>query len=513
MMSHRVKWATLAALVVVGWGCEPAQKTPPPAAQSVEPPPVALSPLERKERDVAALNAQTVLWRAQLTAFDRGMAAAHNQLTQQRRELLSEREPPADAKVISVLFSANNHGEREDCGCKANPLGGLDRRATLIDYARKDDPAGQTYWGRLGPKTEALFVVDAGESLFREMNFRVDREGVPKATFELAQAVVEGMNAAAPDVLNVGERELALGWPALERLSKIAKFPFISANLRSEQGEPLLRPAVVVERGGAKVAFIGMVRGHSWVPDFLTARKIKLEDPIVAYKAALATLPADLDAVILLSDEGVEGSAKLVETLKAQSLRVDAVIVAGSNQMTERPRWSKGTPIVEPMSRGKYFGRLDLYAKDPQGWRFGNDAPDALLVLDRYRQAWSSYMHGRVAMMQDQEQLSQLELDELKQQSTPSTPPAKPQAKPDPTTITRLNQRLDQQKKRQQLYLKSWSDESVALEAALAPAQSAGEDWVDVRVVEVKLAIPQDKAARKALDRYKDKTWDDQKLY
>lgn len=520
-MSARMRMLSLLCALTLALGCEPA-KAPnkvdvSASAKPAEAPEAqtrVYSELELRGNDQAVLNAQAVVWRSQLGAFSRAMAAASNQLMQQQRERLDERKPPSDAQVLSFLFSANNHGEREDCGCKAKPLGGLDRRATLIKLAREGGAQEQQYWNTIGPRTDSIFVVDAGESLFKDAYFDVSKQGVPKQMLELAQGVVEGMNVTPPDVFNVGERELALGWGALDVLRKKAKFPMISANLRDEAGKPLLEPSLVVERGGRKVAFIGLMRAHSRVPDFLKARKLSVEEPVEAYAKALERVPQDVDAVVLLSNEGVVDTQKLVERLKAKALRVDLALVSGSNQMTETPKWAQGVPVIEPMSQGKYFARVDLYQAGPKSWSFGNNYPDAVADLSAYRQAWESYMHGRLAIIQDTEALGTIELEKLKAtkqaQSAPSASPAPGPAKApqDQEQLrARLDQRLKQQRKRQDLYLKTWGDEVRALERALLAPPPTGEDWVDVRVVEVKITIPQEPKTRKVLDRYKGKTW------
>ena len=530
--------AALWGAVLVGWlsACDSAQTSgaastaAQPAVEAGERQRAALdverSALERSLMEQATLNAQAPLWRAQLDAFQLAVAGGQRQLERAADARQSSASPPEQARVLRFLFSANNHGERE--GCRANPLGGLDRRATLIQLARQGGPLAQTYWGQDGPSTDAVFVVDAGESLLRDESLRPDRPKAAKAALAMASAVVEGMNAAAPDALHVGMRELALGLDGLKALRKLAKFPMISANLRDAQGQPVLEPSVVVARGGAKVAFIGLTRAPMRSRDSAGSLDFSVAAPVQAYAQALAALPQDLDAVVLLSNEGVHGTTKLIQDLKARSLRVDLALVSGSNQLTARPVWAQGVPILEPMSRGKHFGRADLYAVDPPGWRFGNEAPDLVGRALAYQQAWSSYLQTRITMIQDMEELNQLQhralllTSEATATGAASADPAQAQTTQAQTTqaqaayaqrLEALRARIAQKDQRRQIMLKSWSEELTSLiQAEQAPA-SAGEDWIDARVVEVKLAIPQDKATRVVLDRHKGKTWDDPTFY
>src|SRR5438128_1201201 len=57
--------------------------------------------------------------------------------------------PAARGKQITLVYSSNGDGDYEQCGCPVHPLGGVTRRATVIDRARAD--------------ADAALVLDAGD--------------------------------------------------------------------------------------------------------------------------------------------------------------------------------------------------------------------------------------------------------------------------------------------------------------------------------------------------------------
>src|SRR5437764_7398365 len=57
--------------------------------------------------------------------------------------------PAPRGQQITLVYSSNGEGDYEQCGCPVHPLGGVARRATVIDRARAD--------------ADAALVLDAGD--------------------------------------------------------------------------------------------------------------------------------------------------------------------------------------------------------------------------------------------------------------------------------------------------------------------------------------------------------------
>lgn len=65
--------------------------------------------------------------------------------------------------------------------------------------------------------------------------------------------------------------------------------------------------------------------------------------------------------------------------------------------------------------------------------------------------------------------------------------------------ITRLEQQLEQRYARAAVMA---ADSATIVAASDVPEQPAGDDWVEARIMPVKLAIPQDPVVRKMLDKW-----------
>src|SRR4051812_7282059 len=92
----------------------------------------------------------------------------------------------ADTPPLTVLFTGDNAGEVAPCGCKHVPAGGLARRKTLIESARKEGP---------------VLVLDAGNALFQ-------RPGVLDGAIEhRARFVLKAMGEVETAAMAVGVRD------------------------------------------------------------------------------------------------------------------------------------------------------------------------------------------------------------------------------------------------------------------------------------------------------------------
>lgn len=477
-------------------GCKPTAQSDKAKAAPAEEAARELTPKERVGWLQAEFGVVNALTMAAMVAL-RGVPTTPD---------LSELAPPPevqkpDAKQLTIFFTANNHAEREDCGCRKNPLGGLDRRHTLLE-ALEDPGQSQKWWGREaapGP----VFHLDAGDSIF--INSTIDR-GTPNAQ-KIAKhdgrAVVDALNTFPPDAMLVGELELVFGVDELKALEKRAKFPFISANVQSPQGELLWPGHLVVERDGRKIGVVGVTKQKTRYEDYWNERKVQVTDPLEAAKTAIAKLPEDVDLVVLLSNLGLNDSEKLVTDLRAQNARVDFVVVSSSNRMTEEPQFAAGVPLVEPLSRGKYVGRADFVLNGPT-IEFRNASMRTSSSVNDYRRALRSYHIAKKQLIRDRQKIAELEMSE-------KTVANQAQNKPDAGKVVdelqkRRQDALASQKKRVEMaegrlatISQNLLESLAALDKRSQPA--TGDDWIAAHIAPVKIEIEQAPQTRKVLDK------------
>ncbi|MEM1347366.1 MAG: hypothetical protein AAGI01_02345, partial [Myxococcota bacterium] len=323
-----------------------------------------------------------------------------------------------------------------------------------------------------------------------------------------AKALADALGNVGLDAINVGVHDVSIGWEAFQQINAEHPLPWVSANLRTSSGEQPLPGWRIAERGGARVAFVGLARADQGAKKLLDEQGLRLVDPEEAYLDVMLSMPADVDAVVLLSNLGIEATSSLVARLHGSRQRVDAVVVSGTNRITGEVQWADGAPMVEAGNQGKRFGRLDLWRRGQGAWAFGNDQPDVSRPLEAYTRAAHAHAKNRKAM--HQLRLERMELDEeaAKVEALEASSDAS-----HPKSIEILKRRLAGQReyldKRIDIATRrlDGSSDSIAaerdnLERARRTEPSGGADYAEVTVVPVKLAIPQDSKVRKVLDRY-----------
>ena len=92
-----------------------------------------------------------------------------------------------------------------------------------------------------------VVLVDNGDSI----------QGEPMGTMTTGEANIQLMNAVGYEIAIPGNHEFDYGMDRFLELTKLADFPYISANF-SKEGELVFAPYVIKEFDGVKIAFVGM---------------------------------------------------------------------------------------------------------------------------------------------------------------------------------------------------------------------------------------------------------------
>lgn len=159
----------------------------------------------------------------------------------------AEQFPERDYLKIVTIFTNDIHGgiDRSEASF-INPdfppmLGGGAVAGRYILEKRQE--AEKNGWGFL--------LLDAGDIY----------QGTPLGTLSEGTAVIEYMNTVGYDVLTVGNHDFDNGWKNLKKLSEMAHFPFLSANLYRKSTGALaefVKPYIIKEFQGIKIGIIGV---------------------------------------------------------------------------------------------------------------------------------------------------------------------------------------------------------------------------------------------------------------
>ena len=237
---------------------------------------------------------------------------------------------------LVILVSGDTAGWIVPCGCASNQSGGLPRRATYAESLES----------RAG-----VIVAGAGGA----------GGGVSPYDRAKLAAILRGEVAMGIAAHNIGRSEAALGPDALRELASTLEVPFVSANARDEQGEPLAESLRIVEAAGRRVALVGVLS-----PAYADER-IRVLPPRQAVLDAISTAAGSYDAVVVLAYLPPEELRELAETLP----EVDAV-VGGPTGQPLAPQRLGPVLLTSATNQGKFLVRLDASGADSPGYFRGS---------------------------------------------------------------------------------------------------------------------------------------------
>ncbi len=284
----------------------------------------------------------------------------------------------AEEREIRILYVNDFHGFAEPY----KPLGsdrlegGAAYLAAKINELRKERPS---------------LLLAAGDMI----------QGNIWANFFLGKPVIELMNQMRFDAMTVGNHEFDFGRAMLEKRISEAHFPVLGANV---QGMEALRPYVIRDIAGIKVAIIGVVTedtprttnpgnvaGLSFLPPADTVRRYIQE------------LHRKADIVVVLSHIGLSADRYLAAQVKG----IDIIVGGHSHTRLEKPVRVGKTIIVQAWEHGKALGVLDLTLKDRKITRFegrleeirpkADERDDAVMsMVEKYQRKVDSLLDERI---------------------------------------------------------------------------------------------------------------------
>jgi 2',3'-cyclic-nucleotide 2'-phosphodiesterase (5'-nucleotidase family) len=243
----------------------------------------------------------------------------------------------AEQKTIRILHINDFHGFAEPYKAIGSDrlLGGAACLAARINQFRADT------------NVPALFLA-AGDMI----------QGNNWANLTQGQSVIELLNLMKVDAMVIGNHEMDFGQEVLKKRISEARFPVLGANVA---GMPELKPWVLLNAGGIRVAVLGVVTEDTPIAsnpvnmtglNFATPRETVLKYLPEIKKAA--------DVVILLSHLGYPNDRRLAE----QAGGIDAIVGGHSHTRVDSPTPVNNTIVVQAWEHGKALGILDITLED-----------------------------------------------------------------------------------------------------------------------------------------------------
>ena len=256
---------------------------------------------------------------------------------------------PQDLRHVTLLHLADSHAQLEthpEFMPGEDPpypaMGGYARLKTAIDRARASGPA-------------ATFAIDGGDTF----------QGSAPAAWSDGEAVVAPLNGLGLDVCVPGNWEVVYGPAQFKKLMGELKCRVLAYNFHDvATGNRLFPPAAILERGGVKVAFVGVTDPTTTLrqpPSEVRGLDSTRMAGLRAFVQELKTREHP-DLVVMANHAGLTVSRQLAREIP----EFDVILSGHTHERTYQPIFEGKVLIVEPGSMGSFLGRLDL-TLGPQG--------------------------------------------------------------------------------------------------------------------------------------------------
>ena len=158
------------------------------------------------------------------------------------------------------------------------------------------------------------------------------------------------------DVVNVGDKDLMMGFKFLSDMTQKAKFAFVSANLVDKKTEKgIFKPYVMKEIAGLKIGIFGILDDTS-NPNLQEKEPgLTILDPVSTSKAVTKSLREYCDLIVALSQLGESKDKKLAK----ENPQIDLILGGGGESTRAVTERVNEVPIYRLEPRGGYLGRID----------------------------------------------------------------------------------------------------------------------------------------------------------
>ena len=230
---------------------------------------------------------------------------------------------------LPIYFTCDTDGRLEPCGCFTGQFGGLTRLKTVLDAP---------------PQVPALRV-DVGDAAGGREDYDFIQYGYMLRAFA----------AMKYDALNIGQREARFSAAQLRGLKGSSPVPLLSANLLDKTThQPIFDPWRIVERGGYRIALIGVVDPRGLAEDLDPGLVVEDMESALARRLAELRGQADLMVLLAFTDEAT------LDRLAQQFYEVQVILGGKVSQPAQELRHANRSVIYFVTNESRALGLLRL---------------------------------------------------------------------------------------------------------------------------------------------------------
>ncbi|MCD5407333.1 MAG: choice-of-anchor I family protein [Desulfotomaculum sp.] len=241
-----------------------------------------------------------------------------------------------EQQKITIIHTNDFHGRAAsfDRPGVEGTIGGLDRITTIVKEERA--------------KGQPLLVLDAGDTI----------HGTNLANLNQGKPVIEVMNEIGYAAMAVGNHEFNFGMAVLEQRAEQAEFPFLAANVRYKNGDPVpfFEPYTIIEAGDTTVGVIGLATTDTPTtthPD--NVAELEFLDPVAVTKDIVAQIKDQVDLIVLLAHMDFEDEQKVLDAVPGI-----AIAISGHTHQLRADIRDDGAILLAGGEHGRILGQLDV---------------------------------------------------------------------------------------------------------------------------------------------------------
>ncbi len=230
----------------------------------------------------------------------------------------------------------------------------------------------EAYWMRsdvkpmIGGFSELSWMVDSVRKA-KQMSILLDAgdvmTGNPISDVEYKGAsgggLFEMMNAMGYEAWTIGNHDLDISQENLRKLTGIAAFPTVSANLTDTLGAfPLNnKPYIILKKDGLRIGVIGLMSNELFrLTNTNNLKGLKVLPPAQVAQKYIDEIAKETDVTVALTHEGVDNDSVLA--VSTQGLNI--IIGGHSHTRLEKPKLINGVIICQTGSNCENLGILDV---------------------------------------------------------------------------------------------------------------------------------------------------------
>ena len=257
---------------------------------------------------------------------------------------------------LTILHVNDTHGHAWAFNEWRNPgIGGFAAIATLVKQIRKEVES------------------EGGHVLF--LHAGDINTGVPESDLLYAIPDITALNMIGVDAMALGNHEFDKPRDVLELQMKVAKFPFLSANIYyKDSGKLFAKPYIIKDFGDLKVAIIGVTTEETKILEPIYIEDLAFEDAAKAVQKYVDELRDKVDVIIVLSHLGFGEPRGNYNTSWSLARKVHGVdVIVDGHSHDKGMKVINGITIVQAGYYTKWLGRLDLDVENGKvkvlGWK------------------------------------------------------------------------------------------------------------------------------------------------